>query len=98
MSEEYSIYDAKAKLSALVRQVREGATFVITVHGEPVAELRPIEPSDAPPVKQTLEQRIAELRAQGVITPAKRALGEKPRFRLGKRKPGALKRFLEERD
>lgn len=95
MSEEYSIYDAKAKLSALVRQVREGQTFVITVHGEPVAELRPIEkPSRA----QTFDERIGELKAQGAIIPSKRAPGEKPHFKIGKRKPGALKRFLEERD
>ena len=45
MPKEFSIYDAKAQLSALVRQVREtGQTFVITVHGEPVAELRPVSP------------------------------------------------------
>ena len=55
MAEEYSIYDAKAKLSALVRQVREGRSFVITVHGQPVAELRPIEPK---PKATTLAERI----------------------------------------
>ena len=97
MPKEYSIYDAKAQLSALVRQVREsGQTFVITVHGKPVAELRPVE---APAVrKQTIEERLAELEASGQITPSKRQPGEKPNFRLGEPKPGALQRFLEERD
>jgi prevent-host-death family protein len=98
MPKEYSIYDAKAKLSALVRAVREnGSSFVITVHGEPVAELRPVEP----PVenrRQTLEERIAELTAQGVISPATRPAGAKPNFQLGEPRPGALQRFLEERD
>lgn len=96
MPDEYSIYDAKAKLSALVRQVREsGQSFVITVHGEPVAELRPIEKVER---KQTLEERIAELTSRGEILPAKHPAGERPTFKLGKRKPGALKRFLDERD
>ncbi len=95
MPDEYSIYDGKAKLSALVRQVREGRTFVITVHGEPVAELRPIEKPDR---KQTLAERIAELTLRGEITPSKRPSGERPSFKLGKPKPGALQRFLDERD
>lgn len=94
MSEEYSIYDAKAKLSALVRQVREGRSFVITVHGEPVAELRPIETA---PGVQTCEARIAELRASGAIGYARRKPSDPGTFPLGKRKPGALKRFLEDR-
>ena len=98
MPREYSLYEAKAQLSALVRQVREGRTIVITVHGEPAAELRPITPSSA---DQTLAGRVAELEAQGVIEPARRsprdfasilkAAGEKKR-------PGALRRFLDERD
>ncbi len=97
MPKEYSIYDAKAQLSALVRQVREsGQTFVITVHGEPVAELRPISPEAAP--KQSLEERMREMEARGLLSPSKRKPGEKPNFQLGEPKPGALQRFLEERD
>ncbi len=96
MSEEYSIYDAKAKLSALVRQVREGQTFVITVHGEPVAELRPIEKSVAK--KQTIDERIADLEMRGVITPAKMKPSDPRAFPIGKRKPGALQRFLDDRE
>ena len=97
MAKEYSIYDAKAQLSALVRQVREsGQTFVITVHGEPVAELRPIEP---PPANlQTFEERIAELTAQGVIVPSQRKPGEPFNFPPGQRVPGGLQRFLDDRD
>jgi prevent-host-death family protein len=97
MSEEYSINDAKAKLSALVRQVREsGSTFVITVHGEPVAELRPIEKPASRP--QTFAERVAELTALGAIIPSNRPRGQKPHFPVGAPKPGALQRFLEERD
>jgi prevent-host-death family protein len=42
MRETYSLYEAKAKLSAIIRRVREGDSVVVTVHGEPVAEIRPI--------------------------------------------------------
>jgi len=95
MPDEYSIYDAKARLSALVRGVREGRSVIITVHGEPVAELRPYQKPDRP---QTLQERIAELTARGEIIPS----GRKPRdplsFPVGKRVPGALQRFLDERD
>lgn len=92
MRDEYSLYEAKAKLSALVRQVREGRSVIITVRGEPVAELRPISKG-----KQTFEERVAELTAKGEITPSKRMPGDPETFRVGKRKPGALKRFLEDR-
>lgn len=95
MPDEYSLYDAKAKLSALVRQVREGKSVVITVHGEPVAELRPYQ---RPERKQTLEERIAELTARGVLIPAKRSPGDPEAFKPGKHIPGALQRFLDDRD
>ncbi len=96
MPKEYSIYDAKAQLSALVRQVREsGQTFVITVHGQPVAELRPIDPVCSP---QTLAERVAELKAQGAILPSNRPAGQKPRLPRGTSVPGGLQRFLEDRD
>lgn len=96
MPKEYSIYDAKAQLSALVRQVREsGQSFVITVHGEPVAELRPFE---APQPAQTLGERIAELEAIGAISPSNRKPGERLHFPIGEPNPGALQRFLDERD
>ena len=96
MPKEYSIYDAKAQLSALVRQVREsGQTFVITVHGEPVAELRPVE---APRPAQTLAERVAELEAMGALRPANRKPGEKLNFPAGDPVPGALQRFLDDRE
>ncbi|MDZ4673067.1 MAG: type II toxin-antitoxin system Phd/YefM family antitoxin [Gemmatimonadota bacterium] len=95
MTERYSIYDAKAKLSALIRRVREGHSVVITVHGEPVAELRPYQKSER---KQTLEERIAELTASGEIMPSRRQPGDPLSFPVGRPVPGALRRFLDERD
>lgn len=90
MSAVYSLYDAKAKLSEILRRVREGDTVTISYRGKPVAELRPIRP-----VKQTLVQRIEQMEARGVV-----AGPGKPRDKLRSlaRRPGALKRFLADRD
>jgi len=95
MADEYSLYEAKARLSSLVRQVREGRSVIITVHGVPAAELRPVDPSVRP---QTLEERLAELDARGAIAPARRSPGEANAFPIGPKVRGVLKRFLEERD
>jgi prevent-host-death family protein len=92
MPKQYSLYEAKAKLSALVRQVREGRSVVITVHGQPVAELRPIGVGNA---AQTLAERLAELEERGELARPADAGG---RLTVGKSKRGALKRFLDERE
>ncbi len=42
MRDTYSLYEAKARLSAIIRQVREGRHVLVTVRGEPVAEIRPV--------------------------------------------------------
>ena len=90
MRDTYSLYEAKAKLSAIIRQVREGRHVLVTVHGEPVAEIRPVA-RDAGDLAARLE-RLAE---RGVLVrgePRERAL------RPVARKPGALARFLADRD
>jgi prevent-host-death family protein len=96
MPRKVSLYEAKTNLSRLVREVREGGSVVITVHGEPAAELRAIEP--APKRQQTNEERYQELKAKGIITPAKMHPSDPRAWKPGKPKPGALKRFLEERN
>lgn len=95
MPTEYSLYEAKAKLSALVRQVREGGTVIITVHGEPAAELRPITPATGP---ESNEQRLEALHARGLLSPARVASSAANAWPIGAKKRGALKRFLEDRD
>jgi prevent-host-death family protein len=39
---EIGLFEAKTRLSELVRQVKAGESFIITQRGEPVAELSPI--------------------------------------------------------
>lgn len=88
--DEYSLYDAKAKLSAIVRRVREGHTVVVTVHGEPAVEIRPVEKKAA-----GIEARMAELEASGELVPAR---SKRRKFRPVIHRPGALKRFLDDRE
>jgi prevent-host-death family protein len=90
MATVYSLYDAKAKLSEIIRRVREGDTIAISYRGKPVAEIRPIAQRS-----QTTDERFAELTRRGVIVPS---AGRRGRLRPIARRPGALKRFLRERD
>lgn len=90
MKDTYSLYDAKAKLSAIIRRVRDGHSVVVTLHGEPVAEIRPLAPA-----AQSLEERYKELVERGVITPA---TSKDRSFPTLAHRPGALQRFLEDRN
>jgi len=90
MTRRYSLYEAKARLSSLVRMVREGQRVVITVHGEPAVELRPVEPP--PP---DLATRLTQLEERGLLTRQPVATGA---FEPVVRRPGALTRFLDDRD
>jgi prevent-host-death family protein len=93
MRDTYSLYEAKARLSALVRRVREGAHVIITVHGTPAAELRPIEPEG-----ETIEARLDRLEAHGMLVRPKGTPADLAASPPGPKRPGALKRFLDERD
>ena len=89
MKTKYSIYEAKTHLSEILRRVRENRTITITDRGHEVAQVCPIpEPND-------LEGRIAAMEKAGtIISAARKGPMEIPR---GTPRPGALKRFLEER-
>ncbi len=90
MTITYSTYEAKARFSEVLRQVRQGKTVTISYRGEPAAEIRPIKRR-----KQTLEERLEELERRGVLVPAK-SPGQP--FPMLERRPGALERFLAERN
>ena len=86
----YSTYEAKARFSEVLRQVRAGKTITVSYRGEPVAEIRPIQ---TPPV--TMEERLDELERRGILVRS-----DEPRQPLCavERRPGALDRFLAERN
>ena len=85
----YSTYDAKARFSEIIRQVRSGKTILVSYRGEPVAEVRPIQRTPA-----TIEERLDELERRGVLV---RSTSPAEPITTVARRPGALKRFLAER-
>jgi prevent-host-death family protein len=90
VSETYSTYEAKAKLSEILRKVESGQVIRISRHGTPIAEVRPV-----PQGPTTLEERIADLMARGEVTPARNPAA---RLRPIAHVPGALQRFLDDRN
>ena len=90
MSLVYSTYEAKARFSEVIRQVREGKVVTVSYRGEPVAEIRAIQREP-----QTIEAHLDELERRGVIVPSGQAKGS---LRTLARRPGALKRFLDDRN
>jgi prevent-host-death family protein len=55
--------ELKTRLGQYLDLVRKGESFVVTAHGRPVAELRPI-----PAAHIDLDARLAELAALGIVT------------------------------
>jgi prevent-host-death family protein len=85
----FSTYDAKARFSEVIRRVREGRTVTVTYRGEPVAEIRPLGQTGG------TSARMEWLRSRGVL---KGPQDTGRRFSILARRPGALARFLAERD
>jgi prevent-host-death family protein len=47
MDNSVSAAEANRSFSHILREVRGGASFVVTAHGKPVARIVPCEPADA---------------------------------------------------
>lgn len=89
MGDTFSLYEAKARLSEIVRLVREqGRTITISYHGEPVAEVRPIRRAGG------IAARLRDLEASGRLVPARAK--DFPLTQIAKR-AGSLARFLADR-
>jgi prevent-host-death family protein len=92
MTESYPLHEVKARFSQIVRRVRErGDVVVVTYHGEPVAEIRPVSVSAG----NTLAARLRALEERGALT---RSTGARPALKRAARKPGALRRFRDDRN
>ena len=90
MTLNYSLYEAKARFSEVIRQVREGKTITVSYRGEPVAEIRSIRRRQKP----TLDERLKELERSGSLV---HSAIPRRKLRPVERRPGALSRFLAER-
>ena len=62
VNEEIGSYDAKTKLSEILRKVQKGKSFTITNHGKPVAD---IVPSRSTSHQRTLDAIDDILKIQG---------------------------------
>jgi prevent-host-death family protein len=85
----YSTYEAKARFSEIIRKVRAGRRVVVTHHGVEVAEIRPVDK-----LPETLAERLVALEREGRVARATGAAGA----RLIAKRPGALARFLADRE
>ena len=92
-----SASEAKANLSKWLRVVSRGIGLVITLRGQPIARLMPVERSDA----GTDEERLARLEKAGIIRRGKKKLDAsfwalpRPRFTA---ETSPVRDLLEERE
>ncbi len=56
---EIAINEAKGKLSGLIKAAQKGEHVVLTKHGHPVAEIRPLAQSKSPAEKFALLEEIS---------------------------------------
>lgn len=87
MPRSYSIYEAKAKLSEMVRLVKQGLEVIVTERGTPVAKVIPYSN------EETVNERLHRLEAGGYLRKRKRKTFDV----AGEKRPGGLRRFLEDR-
>lgn len=87
MRRVYSIYDVKAKLSQLLRLVKEGETVIISDRGTPQFEIILYQKSE------NFSDRIKELTMRGMIQPATESTLQ-PIANI----EGVVERFLQSRD
>jgi prevent-host-death family protein len=88
----YSTYDAKARFSEILRQVRAGTCVLISYRGLEVAEIRPIETID------TVKARFERLERSGVLSSGDRLLGTEGKLEPVASRSGALERFLASKE
>lgn len=88
MPRSYSIYMAKAKLSEVLRSVKKGNEIVVTERGHPIARIVPYR-------EMTLDERLEALKRSGHLI---ERTSRKWPSSVGVKRPGALKRFLADRN
>lgn len=95
-----SITELRNRLSALLDQVKEGQTILITEHGTPVARLEPMRQFNS---KDADEARLADLERRGIVI--RRGTGKIPKWiidtpppKLPKGMKSLVDLILEERE
>jgi len=88
MQRVYSIYEAKARFSEIIRAVKRSRRVVVTERGTPVAEVLPYRDE----AEVSMSERLERLTRAGAIVPA----DSRFRARAVRMLPGASDRFLKE--
>jgi prevent-host-death family protein len=63
---EIGAFDAKARLSELLRDVKEGHSYTITVRGEPIADLIPSKNAVKQDAQAAVDAMLSIKRVKGV--------------------------------
>jgi prevent-host-death family protein len=87
---QYSIYEAKARFSEIIRKVKDRRRIIITERGRPVAEVIPYQQEQ----EQSLDARVERLQSLGVVVPAERSPSKMRRLPIQPIR-GATREFLE---
>lgn len=90
MAKSYSIYEAKARFSEVMRLVQKHARVIITHRGNPIAQILPLDNEST-----NLAGRIEAFERDGKLAPAP---AKRPTWSSLFKKEGALARFIQDRD
>lgn len=90
MAKNYSIYEAKAKLSELIRIIKNGKEIILTERGTPVARLSPIFREN------DLKSNLAQLKNSGLLRERDKNKTLTPLYPDSDK--NILSEFLEERE
>ena len=66
MSISISAAEANRRFSTVLREVRDGASYVVTSHGKPVAKIVPVTPDDRV-ADAAMEALLARLRTNPIL-------------------------------
>ncbi len=91
MKNTYSIYEAKARLSEIIRYVKSNKLITITERNVPVVKVIPINKAQT----KTLEEIIGELENEGIVS---KPLSSISNIKTVVKKRNVLKKFLESRE
>ena len=86
MARNYSVYEAKAKLSELLRIVKRGHQVVVMERGKPIARVIPFEKGES------VRKKLIALEESGLLI-----RGNRKPFPPGHKVKDGLKRFLKDR-
>lgn len=89
-STAYSTREAGARFPAIIQKVRNGETVIVADQGQPSVEIRLIQTHSA-----EMREKLAELEREGVLV---RTTIRNRQRKIGKPIPGALDRFLADRN